>query len=182
MKESKNSYFLIMPSLIEICLLSYLVQAYGQLDSATVEPGTVSINATITEDHKNTSNPNWVYYHVKNFVIAISNRTDLCPIDRCEYSFVNENREGFRLDDSDGRMLRGLLNIISEGESKTIHVYGYFRAVDSNQEKVKEAQEGLGGTVQFYLGDKALGKEYQINGSLTWKSEKDADIALKGQL
>jgi hypothetical protein len=162
--------------------LNPLFQADGQLNLGEVESSAVSINAMITEDHGDTSNSNFVYYDVKNFEIVISNRIDLCPTEECKYSFINENKEGFRLDNSTGLMIHGLLKAVNESESNTFEIFGYFNVVDPTEQKVEGGQELVDGTVQFYNGDDALGGEYPINGSITWKNERDADLSLKGQL
>ena len=79
-------------------------------------------------------------------------------------------------------MLHGLLKVTDEGESKMFHIYGYFSSIIPNEEKHKASQEALDGTIQFYIGDDALGKEYQVNGSLIWKSEKNANLSLTNRL
>ena len=178
------------PALIISCLFSFVViflsnlsvELNGQLDLTDVSADRISINASIIEDHEGTSDPNLIYYDIQNFDIGISNRSDLCPTSNCNYSFTTENKEGFRLDNSSGRMLHGLLKVSDEGESKIFQIYGYFSSITPNEEKHVASQEALDGTIQFYIGDDALGKEYQVNGSLIWKSEKNANLSLTGRL
>ena len=178
------------PALIISCLFSFVViflsnlsvELNGQLDLADISADRISINASIIEDHEGTSDPNLIYYDIQNFDIGISNRSDLCPTSNCNYSFTTENKEGFRLDNSSGRMLHGLLKVSEEGESKIFQIYGYFSSITPNEEKHVASQEALDGTIQFYIGDDALGKEYQVNGSLIWKSEKNANLSLTGRL
>ena len=178
------------PALIISCLFSFLViflsslslELNGQLDLADVSADRISINASIIEDHEGTSDPNLIYYDIQNFDIGISNRSDLCPTGNCNYFFTIENKEGFRLDNSSGRMLHGLLKVTDEGESKMFQIYGYFSSIIPNEEKHEASQEALDGTIQFYIGDDALGKEYQVNGSLIWKSEKNANLSLTNRL
>lgn len=100
----------------------------------------------------------------------------------CNYFFRTENKEGFRLDNSSGRMLLGILKVSDEGESRIFQIYGYFSSITPNEEKDVASQEALDGTIQFYIGGDALGKEYQANGSLIWKSEKNANLSLAGRL
>ena len=177
------------PALITSCLFSFVVilsnlsvELNGQLDLTDVSADRISINASIIEDHEGTSDPNLIYYDIQNFDIGISNRSDLCPTSNCNYSFTTENKEGFRLDNSSGRMLHGLLKVSDEGESKIFQIYGYFSSITPNEEKHVASQEALDGTIQFYIGDDALGKEYQVNGSLIWKSEKNGNLSLTGRL
>lgn len=178
------------PALITSCLFSFVViflsnlsvELNGQLDLTDVSADRISINASIIEDHEGTSDPNLIYYDIQNFDIGILNRSDLCPTSNCNYSFTTENQEGFRLDNSSGRMLHGLLKVSDEGESKIFQIYGYFSSITPNEEKHVASQEALDGTIQFYIGDDALGKEYQVNGSLIWKSEKYANLSLTGRL
>src|SRR5574341_544509 len=165
-------------SLVAIFLTNLSVELNGELDLADVSADRISINATIIEDHKGTSDPNLIYYDIQNFDIGISNRTDLCPTGNCNYSFTTENKEGFRLDNSSGRMLHGLLKVSDKGESNIFQIYGYFSSITPNEEKDVASQEALDGTIQFYIGDDALGKEYQVNGSLIWKNEKNANLSL----
>ena len=178
------------PVLIKSCLFSFVViflsslsvELNGQMDLADVSADRISINASIIEDHEGTSDPILIYYDIQNFDIGISNRSDLCSTGNCNYSFTTENKEGFRLDNSSGRMLHGLLKVTDEGESKKFQIYGYFSRIISDEEKHVASQEALDGTIQFYIGDDALGKEYQVNGSLIWKSEKNANLSLTGRL
>lgn len=178
------------PALITSCIFSFVViflsnlsvELNGQLDLTDVSADRISINASIIEDHEGTSDPNLIYYDIQNFDIGISNRSDLCPTSNCNYSFTTENKEGFRLDNSSGRMLHGLLKVSDEGESKIFQIYGYFNSITPNEEKHVASQEALDGTIQFYIGDDALGKEYQVNGSLIWKSEKNGNLSLTGRL
>lgn len=178
------------PALITSCLFSFVViflsnlsvELNGQLDLTDVSADRISINASIIEDHEGTSDPNLIYYDIQNFDIGILNRSDLCPTSNCNYTFTTENKEGFRLDNSSGRMLHGLLKVSDEGESKIFQIYGYFSSITPNEEKHVASQEALDGTIQFYIGDDALGKEYQVNGSLIWKSEKNANLSLTGRL
>ena len=100
----------------------------------------------------------------------------------CNYFFRTENKEKFRLDNSSGRMLLGILKVSDEGESRIFQIYGYFSSITPNEEKDVASQEALDGKIQFYIGDDALGKEYQANGSLVWKSEKNANVSLAGRL
>ena len=180
----------MFPALIISCLFLFLViflsnlsvELNGQIDLADISAGRISINASIIEDHEGTSDPNLIYYDIQNLDIGISNRSDLCPTGNCNYSFTTENKEGFRLDNSSGRMLHGLLKVSDEGESKIFQIYGYFSSITPNEEKHVASQEALDGTIQFYIGDDALGKEYQVNGSLIWKSEKNANLSLTGRL
>ena len=169
-------------SFVVIFLFNLSVELNGQLDLTDVSADRISINASIIEDHEGTSDPNLIYYDIQNFDIGISNRSDLCPTSNCNYSFTTENKEGFRLDNSSGRMLHGLLKVSDEGESKIFQIYGYFRSITPNEEKHVASQEALDGTIQFYIGDDALGKEYQVNGSLIWISEKNANLSLTGRL
>lgn len=179
-----------IPAVIISCLFSFVViflsnlsvALNGQLDLADISTDRISINASIIEDHEGTSDPNLIYYDIQNFDIGISNRSDLCLRGNCNYSFTTENKEGFRLDNSSGRMLHGLLKVSEEGESKIFQIYGYFSSITPNEEKHSTSQEALDGTIQFYIGDDALGKEYQVNGSLIWKSEKNANLSLTGRL
>ncbi len=179
-----------IPAVITSCLFSFVViflsnlsvELNGQLDLTDVSADRISINASIIEDHEGTSDPNLIYYDIQNFDIGISNRSDLCPTSNCNFSFTTENKEGFRLDNSSGRMLHGLLKVSDEGESKIFQIYGYFSSITPNEEKHVASQEALDGTIQFYIGDDALGKEYQVNGSLIWKSEKNANLSLTGRL
>ena len=114
------------PALIISCLFSFVViflsnlsvEFNGQMDLADISADRISINASIIEDHEGTSDPNLIYYDIQNFDIGISNRSDLCPTGNCNYSFTTENKEGFRLDNSSGRMLHGLLKVTDEGDSK----------------------------------------------------------------
>jgi hypothetical protein len=178
------------PALIISCLFSFVVillsnlsvELNGQMDLADIFAGRISINASIIEDHEGTSDPNLIYYDIKNFDIGISNSSDLCPTGNCNYSFTTENKEGFRLDNSSGRMLHGILKVTDEGNSKIFQIYGYFNSIIPDEEKYVAPQEALEGTIQFYIGDDALGKEYQVNGSLIWKSEKNATLSLTGRL
>jgi hypothetical protein len=178
------------PALIISCLFSFVVillsnlsvELNGQMDLADISAGRISINASIIEDHEGTSDPNLIYYDIKNFDIGISNSSDLCPTGNCNYSFTTENKEGFRLDNSSGRMLHGILKVTDEGNSKIFQIYGYFNSIIPDEEKYVAPQEALEGTIQFYIGDDALGKEYQVNGSLIWKSEKNATLSLTGRL
>lgn len=178
------------PALITSCIFSFVViflsnlsvELNGQLDLTDVSADSISINASIIEDHEGTSDPNLIYYDIQNFDIGISNRSDLCPTSNCNFSFTTENKEGFRLDNSSGRMLHGLLKVSEEGESKIFQIYGYFSSITPNEEKHVASQEALDGTIQFYIGDDALGKEYQVNGSLIWKSEKNGNLSLTGRL
>ena len=178
------------PALITSCIFSFVViflsnlsvELNGQLDLSDVSADRISINASIIEDHEGTSDPNLIYYDIQNFDIGISNRSDLCPTSNCNFSFTTENKEGFRLDNSSGRMLHGLLKVSDEGESKIFQIYGYFSRITHNEEKHVASQEALDGTIQFYIGDDALGKEYQVNGSLIWKSEKNGNLSLTGRL
>lgn len=178
------------PALITSCIFSFVViflsnlsvELNGQLDLTDVSADSISINASIIEDHEGTSDPNLIYYDIQNFDIGISNRSDLCPTSNCNFSFTTENKEGFRLDNSSGRMLHGLLKVSDEGESKIFQIYGYFSSITPNEEKHVASQEALDGTIQFYIGDDALGKEYQVNGSLIWKSEKNGNLSLIGRL
>jgi len=178
------------PALITSCLFSFVViflsnlsvELNGQLDLTDVSADRISINASIIEDHEGTSDPNLIYYDIQNFDIGISNRSDLCPTGNCNYFFTSENKEGFRLDNSSGRMLHGLLKVTDEGESKIFQIYGYFSSITPTEEKHVASQEALDGTIQFYIGDDALGKEYQVNGSLIWKSEKNGNLSLTGLL
>jgi len=178
------------PALIISCLFSFVViflsnlsvELNGQMDLADISADRISINASIIEDHEGTSDPNLIYYDIQNFDIGISNRSDLCPTGNCNYSFTTENKEGFRLDNSSGRMLHGLLKVTDEGDSKIFQIYGYFSSIIPDEEKHAASQEALDGTIQFYIGDDALGKEYQVNGSLIWKSENNANLSLTGRL
>ena len=178
------------PALITSCIFSFVViflsnlsvELNGQLDLTDVSADRISINASIIEDHEGTSDPNLIYYDIQNFDIGISNRSDLCPTSNCNFSFTTENKEGFRLDNSSGRMLHGLLKVSDEGESKIFQIYGYFSSIIPHEEKHVASQEALDGTIQFYIGDDALGKEYQVNGSLIWKSEKNGNLSLTGRL
>lgn len=178
------------PALITSCIFSFVViflsnlsvELNGQLDLTDVSADSISINASIIEDHEGTSDPNLIYYDIQNFDIGISNRSDLCPTSNCNFSFTTENKEGFRLDNSSGRMLHGLLKVSDEGESKIFQIYGYFSSITPNEEKHVASQEALDGAIQFYIGDDALGKEYQVNGSLIWKSEKNGNLSLTGRL
>jgi hypothetical protein len=178
------------PALIISCLFSFVViflsnlsvELNGQMGLADISAGRISINASIIQDHEGTSDPNLIYYDVQNFDIGISNRSDLCPTGNCNYSFTTENKEGFRLDNSSGWMLHGLLKVTDEGDSKIFQIYGYFSRIIPDEEKNVASQEALDGTIQFYIGDDALGKEYQVNGSLIWKSEKNANLSLTGRL
>lgn len=178
------------PALIISCLFSFVViflsnlsvELNGQMDLADISADRISINASIIEDHEGTSDPNLIYYDIQNFNIRISNRSDLCPTGNCNYSFTTENKEGFRLDNSSGRMLHGLLKVTDEGDSKIFQIYGYFSSIIPDEEKHVASQEALDGTIQFYIGDDALGKEYQVNGSLIWKSENNAHLSLTGRL
>jgi hypothetical protein len=180
----------MFPALIISCLFSFVViflsnlsvELNGQMDLADISAGRISINASIIQDHEGTSDPNLIYYDIQNFDIGISNRSDLCPTGNCNYSFSTENKEGFRLDNSSGRMLHGLLKVTDEGDSKIFQIYGYFSSIIPDEEKHVASQEALDGTIQFYIGDDALGKEYQVNGSLIWKSEKNANLSLTGRL
>jgi len=175
-----------LPILITSCLFSFVVivssnlsvELNGQSVLADVSADSISINASIIEDHEDKSDPNLVYYDIQNFEVGISNRSDICPTDNCDYSFTTENKEGFRLDNSSGRMLHGLLKVTDEGESKIFQIYGYFSSINSTLQKHVASQEALEGTIQFYIGDDALGKEYQVNGSLIWKSDKNANLSL----
>ena len=178
------------PALITSCIFSFVViflsnlsvELNGQLDLTDVSADSISINASIIEDHEGTSDPNLIYYDIQNFDIGISNRSDLCPTSNCNFSFTTENKEGFRLDNSSGQMLHGLLKVSDECESKIFQIYGYFSSITPNEEKHVASQEALDGTIQFYIGDDALGKEYQVNGSLIWKSEKNGNLSLTGRL
>lgn len=180
----------MFPVLIISCLFSFVVifipnlsvELNGQMDLADISAGRISINASIIQDHEGTSDPNLIYYDIQNFDIGISNRSDLCPTGNCNYSFTTENKEGFRLDNSSGRMLHGLLKVTDEGDSKIFQIYGYFSSIIPDEEKHVASQEALDGTIQFYIGDDALGEEYQVNGSLIWKSEKNANLSLTGRL
>jgi hypothetical protein len=156
------------------------VELHGQSDLADVSVDSISINASIIEDHEDKSDPNLVYYDIQNFEIGISNRRDICPTDNCDYSLTTENKEGLRLDNSSGRMLHGLLKVIDKGESKIFQIYGYFSSINPALEKHVSSQEALKGTIQIYVGDDALGKEYHVNGSLIWKSDKIASLSLIG--
>jgi hypothetical protein len=55
------------------------VELNGQSDLADVSADSISINASIIEDHEDKSDPNLVYYEIQNFEIGISNRSDICP-------------------------------------------------------------------------------------------------------
>lgn len=100
-----------LPALVIPCLFSFVailsnlsIEVNGQLDLAVVSADSISIHATIIEDHKGTSDPNLIYYDIQNFDMGISNRSDLCHTGNCNYFFRTENKERFRLDNSSGWM------------------------------------------------------------------------------
>ena len=140
------------------------IELYGQSDVGDVSADSISINASTIEDHEDKSNPNLVYYDIQNFDIGISKRSDICPTDNCDYLFTTENNKGFRLDNSSGRMLHGLLKITDEGKSKIFQMYGYLSSLNPALQKHVASQQVLKDTIQFYIGDDAWGKEYLVSG------------------
>lgn len=153
---------------------------YAQLDD---EPA-LTLNAKVTKDRANTFDESLVYFDVKNFQMTASNETDICPTNDCTFKFIHEDSNGFTLDGVTDRTLEGVLKVTSQGKTQIYNVNGDLSILeeenDANGEVTKEILEG---TLQLYQGDDTFGgDEYEVNGTLTWNNDKNADLRLEGIL
>ena len=167
-------------SFVIATLAGIVSNSYAQFD----EESTLTLNAKLTRDRANTFDESIVYYDVKNFNMKVSNETEICPTSDCTFKFIHEDTDGFTLDGVTDRTLEGVLKITSQGKTKIYNVSGDLSILEEeNDPNGVVTREILEGTLQLYQGDDTFGgEEYEVNGTLTWNNEKNADLSLDGIL
>lgn len=75
-----------------------------------------------------------------------------------------------------------LLKITSQGRTQIYNVNGDLSILEEENDADGEVtKEILEGTLQLYQGDDTFGgDEYEVNGTLIWNNDKNADLALEG--
>lgn len=119
-------------------------------------------------------------FDIKNFTFVVSNSSVLCPKKDCNFTFVHDKYEGFKIGGVTDRELSGTLNVTKDGKSKFYVISGNFNVIEQEAKEGNQTKETLDGHVGIYIGSQpTFSSQYHTNGTLTWKEDKRGDLALQ---